>query len=263
MSAGRSAATPGPVLFARFAYPPNALGYCGPGDSRAVLEYAAAGVSDRGLVTLARAFDGAWPYLALIAAATGRRDPLDPDVVAAYWIGSDLLERVPPALLAAHVDDRFARRVGRRASDLGLLAALGGRAHHNFHVFAVYPWAGLLRGGHTPQPLRVLDSCRIRWGQVQAVHGQSATVRSRTLVWDGRALRLGAPICQPARLAVDGHPLAPRVEVGDWVALHWDWVCQRLDAAALGSLRHYTRTQLALANHALDNPVPGRAFEAV
>ena len=28
---------PGPVLFARYAYPPNALGYCGPDDPAALL----------------------------------------------------------------------------------------------------------------------------------------------------------------------------------------------------------------------------------
>ena len=31
----------GPSLFARFAYPPNALGYCGPDDSRGLLEHVA------------------------------------------------------------------------------------------------------------------------------------------------------------------------------------------------------------------------------
>ena len=51
----------GPALFARFAYPPNALGYCGPDDAQSVLEYAAARASDPGLVGLARQFSGAWP----------------------------------------------------------------------------------------------------------------------------------------------------------------------------------------------------------
>ena len=46
--------TAGPILFARYAYPPNALGYCGPADSGALLEYAAGPVSDAGLAALAR-----------------------------------------------------------------------------------------------------------------------------------------------------------------------------------------------------------------
>jgi hypothetical protein len=96
----------GPLLFARYAYPPNALGHCGPEDSRALLEYAAAGVSDGGPADLARQFAGAWPYLTLIAAAAGRPDALDAEVVEAYWLGNRLLERVPGRLLARHLEDR-------------------------------------------------------------------------------------------------------------------------------------------------------------
>lgn len=252
----------GPVLFARYAYPPNALGYCGPADSRALLEYTAAGVGDRGLDALVRGFEGAWPYLSLIAAANGRRDPLDAEVVGAYWIGNHLLERVPPALLADHVDQRFARRAIRSGADLGLVAASGGRAHHNFHVFAVYPWVGLLRAGHREEPLRVLDSCRIRWGRVESVEGAAATVRCRPLVWDGFTLSLGEAVEQAAALAADGYRLAPRVRVGDRVALHWNWVCDVLDDRHLVALRRYTASQLALTNHALRRPVPAAVLDA-
>ena len=48
--------TGGPLMFVRYAYPPNALGYCGPGDFATFREYAVAGVVDRGLVQLAQAF---------------------------------------------------------------------------------------------------------------------------------------------------------------------------------------------------------------
>src|SRR5437763_2842096 len=117
--------TAGPTLSARYAYPPNALGYCGPADSGALLEYAAGSVSDAGLAALARQFSGAWPYLTLIAAANRRTDPLAEAVVAAYWLGSPLLERIPARLLAAHVVDRFAGRVGGSPADLAALALSG------------------------------------------------------------------------------------------------------------------------------------------
>jgi hypothetical protein len=32
------------------------------------------------------------------------------------------------------------------------------------------------------------------------------------------------------------------------VALHWDWVCDRLDAARLGRLVRYTRLHLHIVN---------------
>jgi Family of unknown function (DUF6390) len=114
--------TAGPVLFARYAYPPNRLGYCGPDDSTALLEYADARTSDPGLVALARQFAGAWPYLSLIAAANHLPDPLDAAVVEAYWLGGPLLERVPAALLARQLTDGFGLRAGPRAAALAQLA---------------------------------------------------------------------------------------------------------------------------------------------
>jgi hypothetical protein len=250
----------GPALFARFAYPPNALGYCGPDDAQAVLEYAAAQTSDRGLVDLARQFHGAWPYLQLIAAAAGISDPLDSHVVRSYWTGGPLLERVPPAMLAAHLEERFRHQVGRHWSDLAKLAAAGGRPHHNFHVFGVYPWAGMLRGGTVAEPLRVLDRCRIRWGRLTALSGRMAVVQTRPVCWDGHRLSLGLIREEQAQVGSDGRSLAAGLAVGAMVALHWDWVCEVLDPPRLDWLRYYTRTQLAVVNAALADSAPAPAL---
>ena len=101
---------PGPLLFARYAYPPNALGYCGPDDAQALIGHTTAGESGPDLAALARQFAGAWPYLQLIAASAGRADPLDGAVVEAYWLGNRLLRTVDPAVFAAHLVDRFEAR---------------------------------------------------------------------------------------------------------------------------------------------------------
>ena len=45
-------------MFVRYAYPPNALGYCGPDHSAAFREYAVAGVADQGLVRWPRRSPG-------------------------------------------------------------------------------------------------------------------------------------------------------------------------------------------------------------
>jgi hypothetical protein len=45
---------PGPVLFVRYAFPPNSHGYCGPGDHESFFSYGVAGADDRGLRELAR-----------------------------------------------------------------------------------------------------------------------------------------------------------------------------------------------------------------
>jgi hypothetical protein len=254
-----SFAVPGPVAFARFAYPPNALGYCGPADSAALLESAAEGADLRTVSALAARFEGAWPYLRLIAACNGIDDPLDPRVVDAYWIGNPLLERVPPPTLVAHLDGQFQSTGGRDFAPVAEAALAGGAAHHNFHVFAVYPWLSLLRAGIEGPPLTVLDRCRIRWGKVLAVEGDSVTVRDRALAFEGHMLVDGPERVEQVRRSVDGVGFVDDLAPGDSVALHWDWVCEELAPGALRRLRAWSRRMRAAVN-AL--PVPGPALAA-
>lgn len=246
----------GALRFARYAYPPNELGYCGPDASRQLLEQVAAGAGDGDLRRLARGFEGAWPYLCLIAGANGIADPLDDRVVEAYWVGNDLLARVSPRLLGDSLDERFRARAGWSWARLSAPLLDGALPHHSFHVFAVYPWLGLLREGPVDAPLRVLDRCRVRWGRVLSTAGGLAVVRSRLLTWDGRALGLGEPVDEQVVVSTDDLGLAGPVEPGDWVSLHWDWVCERLDARSLAALRDHTARQLRIVNGV---PVPAPA----
>jgi hypothetical protein len=248
--------TIGAVRFARYAYPPNALGYCGPDDNAALFEYGTSGVDDGGLRALALRFEGAWPYLELIARSSGK-DPLDDEVVEAYWIGNELLDRIDRSTFGNSMDERFRTRAG--TSWDGIIDAVTGgvRPSHGFHVFCVYPWVGLMRTGMTGQPLRILDQCRIRWGRVTAVEDDVALVESRPLVFDDDRISLGSPRVEKAVWASDGHGFAERLSAGDHVAMHWDWVCERLDRRALRTLQEHTRTALAHANRVLARPRTG------
>ncbi len=245
------AAGDGPIRFARFAYPPNSMGLCGPDDHRALLEYGAAGVADGGLRELARCFEGAWPYLELIAGANGLDDPLDGRVVEAYWTGNSLLRNVTPPLLGASLEQRFRGPAGRDWARLVEAIPHAPLPHHGFHVFSVYPWTGLLRSGVAGEALRVLDRCRIRWGTVVSVESATAVVRSRPLSWDGRSLTLDPPRPETAVTADSGYGLAGPIAPGDQVALHWDWVCEHLTPNRLRWLRRLTAAQLDLVNRRL------------
>jgi Family of unknown function (DUF6390) len=247
---GPGPAADGPLLFARYAYPPNELGYCGGDDHRALLEQTSAGVVDGGLRQALRAFEGAWPYLELIAAANGLDDPLDARVVEAYWLGSPLLERVGPALLGGSLDERFRHRAGPSWPRLAEAIPNGALPHHSFHVLGVYPFVGLLRNGVVNEPLHVLDRCRIRWGRVVAVTGDRAVVQSQPLEWVGHRLVLGAVRDEVAVTGEETMHLTRALAPGDWCSLHWDWVCDRLAPAQVRALRHYTATQLAAVNDA-------------
>ena len=105
----------GPLLFARYAFPPNELGYCGPDDWASLVEYANSPdrpAVDGDIRRLGRAFDGAMPYLELIAETTGIGDPFDRRVVHAYWVGNPLLDQVPLLDFGNSLRDRFHGRMG-------------------------------------------------------------------------------------------------------------------------------------------------------
>jgi hypothetical protein len=231
----------GALLFARYAYPPNSLGYCGPADSAALLDYADAGTVDPGLADLASRFEGAWPYLRLIAGCNGITDPLHERVVHAYWVGNSLLDAVDVASLGPFLTDRFRRRAGRLWTPISEAVDRGGLPHHNLHVMAVYPWVGLMRAGHDgPEPLMVLDRCRIRSGTVIAIDGETARVRTDSLLWDGNMVVPGPPREEQVLVAFRGKRLVPELQTGNHVSLHWDWVCDRLSRSDVNALRHYT-----------------------
>lgn len=243
---------PGPVLFGRYAFGPNRLGYCGPDESRALLEHAAAGTDDRALRHLARGFDGAYPYLELIAATNGIADPLDPAVVEAYWVGNALTGAVRERGLHRSMEDRFRPRLP--AGDWRWLeAAVAGGAHpvHAFHVLDVLPRVGLLRGGKVDDLLATMDACRIRWGRVESVLDSQLLVQSVSLkIADGR-LRLAAPQPEVIERWQDRTGFVNDVQPGDAVAIHWGWACDRLTARQLRNLEGWTRRALRVTNRAL------------
>ncbi|MGZ8562186.1 MAG: DUF6390 family protein, partial [Candidatus Limnocylindria bacterium] len=178
--AERRGAVPGPVLFARYAYPPNRLGLCGPADAPALHDGAIAG-ADRELRELARGFEGAYPYLRLIADENAVSDPLDARVVEAYWLGNELTANVRPRALHRDIDHRFrARMTGSDWRWLEEAVGAGSQPVHAFHVLEIFPRAGLLRGGAGPI-LDTMDACRIRWGTLVSVHGDQLVVNAPRL----------------------------------------------------------------------------------
>ena len=240
--------TNGAILFARYAYPPNELGYCGPPNHRALLDYGSEGTVDRGLVQLAQGFAGAWPYLEFIAANTGIRSPLDRRVVEAYWLGGGLLDTIDMQAFGNSLLDRFRKRAGKGWGYLAEAIPVGAVPNHSFHVFGVYPWVGLLHTGRADTPLEHLDKCRIRWGQVAATEGDQVTVLSRPLTYDGTDIGLGEPRLETARRAVDGVGFLNPFRPGEWVSLHWGWVCDRLSRRQLHLLRRSTLRQFEITN---------------
>lgn len=226
----------GALKFARYAYPPNQLGYCGPYGAHEMLAPGAVVEIER----RARHFDGAWVYLEFLAGVLGTDDPLSTPVVEAYWIGSDLLAAVDPAALVDHLTVAFDGQVGGTWRE----SAARARAHHSYQVFEVYPWAAMLLRGLPPGPaVSVLDRCRIRSGVVSEIDGEWVVVMSSLLTWDGDSLTPSPPRVEGARWSVNGQSLLAPPAVGDTVALHWDWVCDVLTPDQADLIQRIEATQ--------------------
>jgi Family of unknown function (DUF6390) len=233
----------GHALFARYAFPPNELGYCGPADADVLLH----GDDPAQVAAHAKAFDGAWPYLRAIADAVGIADALDAEVVGSYWVGGDLLNRVDPTALLDRLRTAFAGQVTGLLADLD--PSVGVLAHHSFHVFVVYPWVRFLDRDPTTA-LQILQDCRIRWGTVDSVDDEHVVMMSRPLTFLEDTLGLGHPTAERVRWSKSGASLITAPTPGDTVSAHWDWVCSTLTDTEGDALADATCTTLDLVNSA-------------
>ena len=242
---------PGPLLFARFAFPPNRLGLCGPESGLTLPERVRAGRADPELRRLAEGFEGAYPYLRMIAAENRLADPLDARVVEAYWLGNDLLGEVGAQARHDDLTERFRPRTAAREWRW-LEDKAGGPSmvHHSFHVLEILPRIGLIRGGLPPDLLAVLERCLVRPGRVTGVDADGLDVDLPSLELVDGALRLGAPVT--VRLgAPDRDGFGDVLLPGDDVAVHWERVCGRLSPVQAARLSAVTRRNLEVANATL------------
>jgi hypothetical protein len=241
---------PGLVLFARYAYAPNELGYCGPAETQALFDLGVTGETSCDMSSIARRFSGTWQYAAILAELAGIDDPLDEQVMRAYWTGGPLLHAVNRVDFGTKLLDRIGAEAGHYWGHLTPDLLPEAVPTHGFHVFGVYPWTRLL-ADVPDQALSVVDNCRIRWGQVTGVSGDHVLVSSQRLVWDGAALTLGEAATERVRYAVDGAAFVSDPAPGDWLAMHWDSVCERLTPDELHWLRECTEWQLQVTNERL------------
>lgn len=242
----------GALRFGRYAFAPNRLGYCGPDDHQALFDYVSEQSYDKGLLELAQRFEGAYPYLALIAQANGIADPFDDRVVDAYWIGNELLERVTAADLHGSLQERFRNRMS--GDDWKWLAAKlehAARPHHNFHVFDIYCRSGLMKDERAAIVIGTMDSCRVSWGTVHSARPGALLVERRPLVLRAGKLALGEPACVELEHSLGGLGFAREAQPGDTVSIHWNWACAVLTEAELARLQAATSRCLALANQTI------------
>ena len=246
------APAPGPIRFARYAFGPNRLGYCGPDEAGELFQQATIGRELPRLRELAAQFEGAYPYLCLIARSNCIADPLDAAVVEAYWLGGGILANVRARDFGDSLDARFRARLrGDGWRWLGSKPEAGAVPNHAFHVLDVFPRLGFMRTGEMDRVVEVMDSCRIRWGRVLERDADSLVVSVVPLEMAAGRLQLASPRIERVRGWVDGTGFVEDVARGDAISIHWDWACERLDAPRLAALRTATERELSLANQTI------------
>lgn len=242
--AAGAAANAGVTRFIRYAFMPNHLGYCGGNENEVLLERAATGQAGSELTPMLTRFTGALPYLRAIAAANRIGDPFDARVVDAYWLGNELLAGVEAGDLHKTLEARFGRQLPPKLREQVLRKPPeGAKPFHFFHVVDVYRHLERETVG-----MAAIESCRISWGQVEAVDGAGLTVRRQPLAWRDGKLALGDALPERVLRSVDGLGFVDDVAVGDWVSVHWGWACEVLDAHRLANLRGWTDVHMAIAN---------------
>lgn len=242
-----SAPLAGSLRFIRYGFMPNHLRYCGGDDNRTLFEYGVENVVDAGVRAMLRKFTGALPYLQLIARANGIADPFDDRVVEAYWIGNELLDRVEVRQLYDALVERFGKQLQGRTRDWVLgKAPAGARPHHNFHVFDVHS-----RVGELENTLQTMDNCRTSWGRVLTVEGPELVVERQPLVLVEGRLAVGPSQTVRVVRQVEARGFADTAAPGDWVSLHWGWVCEVLTPRQQANLARHTDHHLAIANQTI------------
>lgn len=228
-------------LFVKYALPPNVLGYCGP--STPLRTSPTEVFFDRQALFQ---FEGAVPYLRLIALANGIKDEFDQRVVEAYWLGNDLLKKVSDKNLYSNIEGRFKKKM--KDKDWRWLVSESvpmAKPHHVFHVFDIYRRAGLLRSGAKDKILETMDNCRIGWGRVLRQGAGRVDAECNPLEFKDGKLILAKKTIKNL-ISLD-----PSIRVGDEVSIHWNYVCDRITVRQKRNLIFWTNFHLDITNKTL------------
>lgn len=265
---GRQNLGQGSLLFAKYAFAPNKLRYCGPGENRAIFNYCVANQSDEGLIELLKGFEGAYPYLQLIAHANKIKDPFDEKVVEAYWIGNNLLKNVTTKDFHQQIKNRFSKKLSPNMMKWLLpKPAVGAKPHHSFHVLDVYTKTGLIRSGIKTNVMETINNCLILPGKIIKIPNnkhqmtnksqyQNFNYRNNLTIqqYNNVTIKYQPIILKNGKLAF-GELATKEVislfinpQVGDYVSFHWGNVCDILSPRQLKNLQSWTQYHMEIAN---------------
>jgi hypothetical protein len=235
----------------RYAFGPNKLHLCGPDLNQEVLAYIKEGISDEGLTNIIKRFETLYPYLQQIALANSIKDPFDPHVVEAYWIGNELLDTIPAKTYYRHLKDSLQiqkRSPSKQMDQLKDKLTQGALMHHSFHVLNVWRRTGHNGTNHT---IDTFDKCIISWSQVKSIDGPIITTMRQPLTLKAGKLAMGPP--RPFKFVrpLEASSTLDNIKTGDIVTIHWNSPCEIINKRQLINLKKYTKMSINLANQTI------------
>lgn len=236
----------GIFLCSRYSYPPNSLSLCGPDKKTNLAWYSSSGKGDMGNVEILTQFATLYPYLSFIAYENNLKDPFDPKVVEAYWIGNKLLYNIAQNHFTRYLKDTLGLRKMIKSKNLATLmkkVSLGAIPHHSFHVLNVFQRTGHNSSQHT---LETMDACLINWGQIIEIEKDSLLVKTRALGNRRNKLYFTRPIVRSVMAQGGKDILFAKLSLGDYISYHWGYFCQKLNPVQLTNLQYYTHISLKL-----------------
>ena len=175
-----------------------------PGDRAAPCPSGSAtGRPDPELRRIAQGFEGAWPYLELIAAENDVADPARPVRRRGVLAGQRAAARGRPAGAGTTTSTHRFKPRAAAASGRWLAEKAGSTSvvHHSFHVLEVLPRIGMIRGGLPADLVGVLERCLVRpgrdRGRERRRHSRSSCRRSSCATARSGSARRGASDSPP------------------------------------------------------------------
>lgn len=202
----------GLLLFARYCFMPNRLGFCGPKENRVIFDSVIKNKVEPRLKEVLKKFPTALFYLKKIGKSNKIKDPFDKKVVEAYFIGNRLLEKLPE------------------------------KPHHSFHVFNLPFQSPLLK-----KTLKNMENCLILEGKVLEIKNNYLKIRSQGLLRKNKELKF-VPKIKNVLYKIKGKSFIPEVKKGDNISYHWGFACEILNKKQIENLKKYTLYHLNLVN---------------
>lgn len=227
----------GMELAARYSYMPNRLNYCGEHTFSDIFkQYLEGNISSETLENEMKKFFGHYLYLELIAKANNK-NPFDPEVVEAFWVGNELLEKVKASDLKGLILTQFSKKIGKeRAEQLASNLPKGIPPHHSFNPLYIN-----FISSKVPKSIVLYDRCCVQWGKIKSVADSHVIVEYQPIIENNGKYEFGENKKIRVNTAIDNTRFIENPKQGDWISFHWLLGIEKLNETRLANLKKYTK----------------------